>query len=94
MTDAKHTGDKGKVIAPDMDFDAWSEAWLAIARERGHVLKEDKDFGGVNLFVTSSGMHNGPGCVNCGWTECMHCDWKAENIPVCPALTKAGATHA
>ena len=70
-------------IKDGMDFDAWRDAWFAIARERGHVLKEDKDFGGVDQFVVSGGIHNGPGCVNCGWSECMHCDWKGEKIPDC-----------
>ena len=35
-------------IKDGMDFDAWRDAWFAIARERGHVLKEDKDFGGAD----------------------------------------------
>jgi len=74
-------------IEKGMDFDAWREAWYAKARERGHVLKTDKHFGGgVDQFVTEGGFHNGPGCENCGWTECMHCDWKGDEIPVCTAL--------
>lgn len=70
-------------IVTGMSYGAWSEAWLALARERGHVLREDADCGEVDLFVVSSGHHNGPGCTKCGWSECMHCDWKGETIPIC-----------
>ena len=73
-------------IKEGMGFDAWREAWYALARARGHVLRRDPDFGGVDQFVTDGGYCNGPGCVNCGWTECMHCDWKGARIPRCTAV--------
>lgn len=70
-----------------MDFDAWREAWYDLCRERGHVLKMDSDFGGVDQFVTSGGYCNGPGCANCGWSACMHCDSMGDNIPMCSKLS-------
>lgn len=74
-------------IKKDMDFDAWREAWFAKAEAKGHVLKRDDEFGfnGIDQFVTSGGYCNGPGCVKCGWSHCMHCDWKGERIPECTA---------
>lgn len=78
--------EKAPAIRKGMDFDEWREAWFALARERGHVLKTDSDFGGVDQFVTDGGYCNGPGCVKCGWTECYHCDWNGEKIPQCSAV--------
>lgn len=74
-------------IKENMDFDDWREAWFTKCRERGHALKGDGDFGGVDQFVMSRRFCNGPGCVNCGWSACMHCDWKGERIPACTALS-------
>jgi hypothetical protein len=83
-------------IVDGMDSEDWQAAWLNLARERGHVLKVE---GGsfpltrrIDLFVTSTNGHNGPGCINCGWTECMHCDWKGERIPVCTDTSKSEET--
>lgn len=68
----------------DMDFDEWRSAWFDLAREKGHQLKEwDDESGMVDQFVTRGGICNGPGCVKCGWSACMHCDWKGERIPTC-----------
>lgn len=72
-------------IEKGMDFDAWGAAWHELARERGHVLKADGDY--VDNFVTSGGYCNGPGCIKCGWSECMHCDWEGKKIPMCTAVT-------
>jgi len=70
-------------IKRDMGFDEWCEAWFALCKERGHDLKQDADFGGIDQFVTSGGICNGPGCTKCGWSACMHCDWKGDRIPQC-----------
>ena len=72
-------------IEPGIDFDEWQKAWFAIAKERGHVLRTYPRSRQVDTFVTSGGYCNGPGCKNCGWTACMHCDWKGERIPKCSA---------
>jgi hypothetical protein len=69
-----------------MGFDEWREAWFDLCRERGHVLKTDAEFGGgVDNFVTDGGYCNGPGCKNCGWSACMHCDPHGKRIPQCTA---------
>lgn len=78
-------------IKPGMDFDAWREAWFSLARERGHILKTDANFGEIDQFVTYGGYCNGPGCAKCGWTECMHCDWKGEKIPQCTGADESSA---
>jgi hypothetical protein len=77
-----------KKIEEGMNFDVWREAWFDLCRERGHTLQTDPDFGGVNQFVTSGGFCNGPGCTECGWSACMHCDWKGARIPKCTAEKK------
>jgi hypothetical protein len=71
-------------IYEGMDSEEWREAWFEAVAAKGHVLKDyDDEPGRIDLFVTSGGIHNGPGCTKCGWTTCMHCDWKADNIPAC-----------
>jgi hypothetical protein len=75
-------------IKEGMDFDEWREAWHDICRERGHILKADKS-GNIDEFVYSGGMHNGPGCTKCGWSACMHCDWRGEKIPDCTNQSSA-----
>ena len=59
--------------------------WMEEFRAKGHepILNDDGDGGGLDLFVTSHGFHNGPGCKKCGWTGCMHCI-RSEKIPECP----------
>lgn len=72
-------------IKQGMSFDNWREAWFEICRKRGHSLRTNEGYGGVDQFVTNSGYHNGPGCTKCGWTSCMHCDWEGKQIPECKA---------
>lgn len=72
-------------IKQGMDFDEWREAWFDLARSRGHTLKTDDDFGGVDQFVISGGYCNGPGCTKCNWRACMHCGWQGTKIPQCEA---------
>ena len=36
----------------------------------------------LDIFVTDVGLHNGPGCATCGWTDCMYCI-DIEDIPEC-----------
>ena len=69
-------------ITENMEWDDWQKAWFDLAKEKGHVLKADDD-GSIDTFVTSQNHHNGPGCTKCGWSECMHCDFTGEKIPVC-----------
>lgn len=73
-------------IKQGMDYDEWQDAWFTIARERGHTLRTWDDGQRVDMFVMDAGFHNGPGCETCGWSACMHCDWKAEDIPTCSAV--------
>lgn len=49
---------------------------------KGHQWKEDED-GRVDVWVVNYDIHNGPECVNCGLSFCMHC-FSADNIPECP----------
>jgi len=50
----------------------FKEEWLAHAERLGHVLKRDED-GCIDIWVTDSGFHNGPGCESCGHSWCYHC---------------------
>lgn len=68
-------------IEDNMDFDDWRQAWFAAARAKGHTLCMAGDY--VDQFVIRYGWHHGPGCQTCGWSACMHCDFKAESIPQC-----------
>lgn len=74
-----------------MHFDEWREAWFKLCRDRGHELRENEAFGGVDQFVTDGGYCNGPGCKTCGWTACMHCDYSGKNIPACNSLAGASS---
>lgn len=76
----------GAVIEQGMDFDEWRDAWFDLARSKGHILKTYPKSREIDNFVTSGGHCNGPGCKKCGWTECMHCDWKGELIPTCTGV--------
>lgn len=50
---------------------------------RGHRFVKDED-ANVDLFAgVSSGNHNGPLCVECGWARCMHCAHDFDDIPQC-----------
>jgi hypothetical protein len=69
------------LITEGMDFEDWRKAWFALAHKRGHALKRDGKY--IDSFVTSGGYCNGPGCVKCGWTGCMHCDFEGKRIPQC-----------
>lgn len=51
------------------------------ASPNGHVWKKDDD-GHVDIFAHEVGNHNGPECVNCGYTFCHHCKY-GEPVPVC-----------
>lgn len=76
-----------RTIQENMDFDEWRQAWFQLCRDKGHVLKAYPVTGRVDQFVTNRSICNGPGCIKCGWTACMHCDWKGEEIPVCTQST-------
>jgi hypothetical protein len=45
-----------------------------IENANGHVWKKDED-GEVDFFAMceEQGFHNGPVCVNCGYSFCEHC---------------------
>jgi len=64
----------------DNSHDAYRRAWWRKFRAQGH--KPIKVGGYINIFVTDSGYHNGPGCTKCGWTACWHCSGP-EDIPKC-----------
>lgn len=49
---------------------------------KGHTPVVNED-GELNLFVFSTGLHNGPGCATCGWSCCWHCDG-TNAITKCP----------
>ena len=48
---------------------------------RGHVWRKDPD-GTVDIFGLEVGNHNGPICINCGYSFCHHCQQgPAEDCP-------------
>lgn len=69
-----------------MTFDEYREGWFDAFKAAGHTPVTDED-GDVDTFVTDSGLHNGPGCKTCGWSDCMHCR-SASNIPACTGEKK------
>lgn len=79
-------------IKEGMHFDDWIEAWHAKCADKGHVLKEDRH-GRIDDFVTNYPNHNGPGCVVCGWTACMHCDFEGKKIPDCKPKPQENPNH-
>ena len=44
-----------------------------IENANGHVWKKDED-GNVDSLAMDVEFHNGPVCVNCGYSFCEHCD--------------------
>lgn len=36
----------------------------------------------LDIFVVDVGFHNGPGCLTCHWSCCMHCKG-IDDIPEC-----------
>ena len=65
----------------ETDWDRWRAGWMEVFSARGHSPVLDED-GNPDLFVTSPNGHNGPGCITCGWTTCMHC-CAVDRIPSC-----------
>lgn len=49
------------------------DPWITAMKAKGHVPRLNEDGDGVDIFVTDSGYHNGPGCSICDETWCMHC---------------------
>jgi hypothetical protein len=47
--------------------------YLEALEEAGHVLERDED-GDVDTFAYEYGYHNGPVCVNCQRSWCVHCE--------------------
>lgn len=65
--------------------------WIEAMRAKGHSpCMED---GRVDIFVMDSGFHNGPGCITCGESWCMHCT-APENIEPCIGVEAATARDA
>lgn len=42
-----------------------------LANSKGHVWIKDGDY--IDLFQLDYGYHNGPRCIKCGYSFCMHC---------------------
>ena len=61
-----------------------NEEWY-ITNPKGHVWSIDEEGGKVNIFAMSEGFHNGPICVNCGYSFCEHCK---TDIPECQFLNR------
>lgn len=53
----------------------YCEEFAEQAVRMGHKLHmNDEEYGGgVDMFHMSYEFHNGPGCVNCHTTWCVHC---------------------
>lgn len=49
-----------------------NEEWFEAARKAGHSL-ELYD-GEVDIFAYDCGFHNGPRCISCHQSWCMHCE--------------------
>lgn len=45
-----------------------------ITNTKGHEWKLDEDDGEVDIFALDYDIHNGPMCINCGYSFCHHCD--------------------
>ena len=54
-------------------YDAERDAWEKAMRQHGHEPEMFYD-GKVDLFAYIEHIHNGPVCVRCGWSTCMHCN--------------------
>lgn len=63
-------------------IDAKQEKWMKALQDKGHTPVMDG--GQLEMFVTDNDFHNGPGCSECGWTTCWHCNTEA-SIPQCSA---------
>jgi hypothetical protein len=57
------------------------EEWEKAIIDKGHIPVRGGD-NDLDIFVTDSPYHNGPGCSMCGWTFCWHC-FSIEDIPEC-----------
>jgi hypothetical protein len=55
--------------------------FFATAGAQGHVLERTEE-GKVNTFAMEAEPHNGPSCVKCHTTWCIHCEG-AKNIQPC-----------
>ena len=62
-------------------FDDWKEEWHAKAAAKGHELKLDED-GRIDDWQVDAGFHNGPACVKCHRSWCMHCT-NADELEAC-----------
>ncbi len=50
---------------------------------KGHVWKTAAyDENEPDIFAYAVGNHNGPECVNCGYSFCHHC-LEFDDIPIC-----------
>lgn len=56
------------------NFDEKRDAWEAAMRKRGHEPELSDDDGRLEIFAHSVGIHNGPACIRCGWSTCVHCN--------------------
>lgn len=62
-----------------------AEAYPYETETRGHVWKRESD-GSIDIFAGGDDdRHNGPACVNCGYSFCHHCESVPDND--CPATT-------
>ncbi len=52
--------------------------YLEQLESAGHVLKLNED-GLIDTWVMDLGYHNGPGCINCHDSWCVHCEDKIES---------------
>lgn len=73
-------------VKAETDYDRHRTGWLEVFRARGHTPVLDED-GEVDIFVTNPNGHNGPGCVTCEWTRCMHC-CTVDQIPECASTER------
>lgn len=46
--------------------------FIAEAENHGHILKRDED-GDIDMFAMSADYHNGPRCILCFDSWCVHC---------------------
>ena len=46
---------------------------LMRSTEHEWVPSNDKDFDNFEVSVEDIDYHNGPGCLRCGYSFCMHC---------------------
>ena len=67
-----------------MSMEDYERRYLEVFKAKGHSPKmEDRE---ADFMAYSPDGHNGPICIICHFSACVHCDPKGEHIPECTAI--------